>query len=96
MSEHSTWIGLNILGEDSRVERGGRDGRSSSGYSQEQPCNSSKDGRKKKRVASGKDKREEVGSESEGGAWVTTSPYLARSIHRIAQRGDAIMIILYL
>lgn len=37
MSEHSTWMGLNILGEDSRVERGGRDGRSSSGYSQEQP-----------------------------------------------------------
>lgn len=37
-------MGLNILGEDSRVERGGRDGRSSSGYSQEQPCKRSKDG----------------------------------------------------
>lgn len=37
-------MGLNIMGEDSRVERGGRDGRSSSGYSQEQPCKRSKDG----------------------------------------------------
>lgn len=37
-------MGLNILGEDSRVERGGQDGRSSSGYSQEQPCKRSKDG----------------------------------------------------
>lgn len=44
MSEHSTWMGLNILGEDSKVKRGGRDGRSSSGYSQEQPCKRSKDG----------------------------------------------------
>lgn len=39
-------MGLNILGEDSRVERGGQDGRSSSGYSQEQPCKRSKDGGK--------------------------------------------------
>lgn len=39
-------MGLNILGEDSRVERGGQDGRSSSGYSQEQPCKRSKDGRR--------------------------------------------------
>lgn len=37
-------MGLNIMGEDSRVERGGQDGRSSSGYSQEQPCKRSKDG----------------------------------------------------
>lgn len=37
-------MGLNILGEDSRVERGGQDGRSSSGYSQEQPCKRSNDG----------------------------------------------------
>lgn len=38
-------MGLNILGEDSRVKRGGQDGRSSSGYSQEQPCKRSNDGR---------------------------------------------------
>lgn len=38
-------MGLNIMGEDSRVERGGQDGRSSSGYSQEQPCKRSKDGK---------------------------------------------------
>lgn len=42
-------MGLNILGEDSRVERGGQDGRSSSGYSQEQPCKRSKDGGKEGR-----------------------------------------------
>lgn len=41
-------MGLNILGEDSRVERGGQDGRSSSGYSQEQPCKRSKDGKGRK------------------------------------------------
>lgn len=43
-------MGLNILGEGSRVERGGRDGRSSSGYSQEQPCKRSKGGGGGKRV----------------------------------------------
>lgn len=41
-------MGLNIMGEDSRVERGGRDGRSSSGYSQEQPCKRSKDGEERR------------------------------------------------
>lgn len=44
-------MGLNILGEDSRVERGGQDGRSSSGYSQEQPCKRSKDGGKGGKMA---------------------------------------------
>lgn len=63
MSEHSTWMGLNILGEDSRVERGGRDGRSSSGYSQEQPCKRSKDGGEgREEGAEGKE-----GSTREGG-----------------------------
>lgn len=47
-------MGLNILGEDSRVERGGQDGRSSSGYSQEQPCKRSKDGGKGREGKGGK------------------------------------------
>lgn len=51
-------MGLNILGEDSRVERGGRDGRSSSGYSQEQPCKRSKDGGRGKEVGGQKVGRE--------------------------------------
>ena len=36
-------MGLNILGEESGVERGGRDGRGASGYSQEQPCKRNKE-----------------------------------------------------
>lgn len=54
-------MGLNILGEDSRVERGGQDGRSSSGYSQEQPCKRSKDGGK------GREGREEGKREEQRG-----------------------------
>lgn len=50
-------MGLNIMGEDSRVERGGQDGRSSSGYSQEQPCKRSKDGEEGR----GGNKREQRG-----------------------------------
>lgn len=54
-------MGLNILGEDSRVERGGQDGRSSSGYSQEQPCKRSKDGGRE----GGEGKGWEVGDKEE-------------------------------
>lgn len=74
MSEHSTWMGLNILGEDSRVRRGGRDGRSSSGYSQEQPCKRSKDGGEGEggRWATRKSRGGKSGRR--GGVWVTT-PY---------------------
>lgn len=57
-------MGLNILGEDSRVERGGQDGPSSSGYSQEQPCKRSKDGGKgggQQGEAEGKERRKDQG-----------------------------------
>lgn len=65
-------MGLNILGEDSRVERGGRNGRSSSGYSQEQPCRRSKDGREGKggRWATRKSR-----GKSQGGGVGVTTPY---------------------
>ena len=55
-------MGLNILGEDSGMERGGQDGRSSSGYSQEQPCKRSKDGGEGKggRRATGRQQGKEV------------------------------------
>lgn len=74
MSEHSTWMGLNILGEGSRVERGGRDGRSSSGYSQEQPCKRSKGGGGGKRVGDGRQGRAE-GKVRKGGGDCVTTPY---------------------
>lgn len=53
-------MGLNIMGEDSRVERGGQDGRSSSGYSQEQPCKRSKDEEERRDRGRGS-KREQKG-----------------------------------
>lgn len=53
------------------MERGGRDGRSSSGYSQEQPCKRSKDGGEE-RVGDGRQGRAE--GKVRGGDGVTT-PY---------------------
>lgn len=67
-------MGLNILGEDSRVERGGRDGRSSSGYSQEQPCKRSKDGGEGNGWEMG-DKEEQRGESGRRGGDCVTTPY---------------------
>lgn len=80
------------------MERGGQDGRSSSGYSQEQPCKRSKDGGEGKggRWATRKSRGESQGGR---GGHCVTAPYshdgffslATQDARREAQAGESVL-----